>query len=127
MISAVYAEMLALLLVWLALRVIKVRREKRVRLGDGGEFALQSAIRAHGNAVEYIPIALILLTLLELSGGPAVLVHLGGIAMLAGRIVHAKGLLTDSLRFRILGMQMTLFTLIGLALANVIYAALRLV
>lgn len=127
MISALYAAMLALLLVWLALRVIKVRREKLVRLGDGGEFALQSAIRAHGNAAEYIPIALILLTLLELSGGPAVLVHLGGIAMLAGRILHAKGLLTDSLRFRILGMQMTLFTLIGLAVANVIYAALRLV
>lgn len=127
MISALYAAMLALLLVWLALRVIKVRREKLVRLGDGGEFALQSAIRAHGNAAEYIPIALILLTLLELSGGPAILVHLGGIAMLAGRILHAKGLLTDSLRFRILGMQMTLFTLIGLAVANVIYAVLRLV
>ena len=35
MISSLYAAMLALLIVWLSLRVIKLHREKKVRLGDG--------------------------------------------------------------------------------------------
>lgn len=68
MISSFYAAILALLIVWLSLRVIKLRRIKKVRLGDGGEPELQVAIRAQGNATEYVPISLILLVLLELSG-----------------------------------------------------------
>jgi len=114
--------MLALLIVWLSLRVIKLRRVKKVRLGDGGEPELRIAIRAQGNATEYIPISLILLVLLELSGAHAALVHSGGIAVLAGRILHARGLLTESLRYRVLGMQVTIYTLIGLAFANLAYA-----
>jgi uncharacterized membrane protein YecN with MAPEG domain len=123
MISSLYAALLALLIVWLALRVIKLRRAKRVRLGDGGEPELQAAIRAHGNATEYIPVSLILLVLLELNGAHMALVHSGGIAMLAGRLLHAKGLLTENLRYRVLGMQVTIFTIIGLAIANLVYAA----
>lgn len=121
MISSLYAAMLALLIVWLSLRVIKLRREKKVRLGDGGEPELQAAIRAQGNATEYIPISLILLVLLELSEAHVALVHFGGIAVLVGRILHARGLLIESLRYRILGMQITIFTLIGLAVANLAY------
>jgi len=121
-ISSLYAAMLALLIVWLSLRVIKLRRVKKVRLGDGGEPELRIAIRAQGNATEYIPISLILLVLLELSGAHAALVHSGGIAVLAGRILHARGLLTESLRYRVLGMQVTIYTLIGLAFANLAYA-----
>ncbi|MDD5319694.1 MAG: MAPEG family protein [Methylococcales bacterium] len=122
MISSLYAAMLALLIVWLTLRVIKLRRLKKVRFGDGGEPELQIAIRAQGNATEYVPISLILLVLLELSGAHTALVHSGGIAMLAGRILHARGLLTRSLRYRVLGMQVTIYTLIGLAFANLAYA-----
>lgn len=114
--------MLALLIVWLSLRVIKLRRAKKVRLGDGGEPELRNAIRAQGNATEYVPISLILLVLLELSGAHVALVHSGGIAMLVGRILHARGLLTESLRYRVRGMQVTLFTIIGLAFANLAYA-----
>ncbi|MGZ8928874.1 MAG: MAPEG family protein, partial [Methylobacter sp.] len=120
--SSFYAALSALLIVWLSLRVIKLRRAKKVRLGDGGEPELQVAIRAQGNATEYIPISLILLILLELSGAHLALVHSGGIAMLVGRIVHARGLLTGNLRYRVLGMQVTIFTLIGLAFANLGYA-----
>lgn len=123
MISSIYAALLALLIVWLALQVIKVRRAKRVRLGDGGEPELLAAIRAHGNATEYIPVSLILLILLELNGAQMALVHSGGIALLAGRLLHAKGMLSDNLRYRVLGMQITIFTLIGLAIANLVYAA----
>lgn len=122
MITAVYASILALLVVWLSLRVIRVRRAKKIRLGDGGDAELQGAIRAHANAVEYIPLSMILLFLLEASGGHALLIHIAGLAVVAGRVIHARGLLSDALRERVLGMQLTLFTIIGLALACFAYA-----
>jgi uncharacterized protein len=126
MISSIYAGILALLIVWLSLNVIKLRRAKKVILGDGGETDLQYAIRAQGNATEHIPISLILLVLLELSGVTIWLVHLGGIAIIVGRVLHAKGLLTQSLNYRILGMQFTFFTIIGLASINIAYALYKL-
>lgn len=128
MISSLYAALLALLIVWLSLRVIKLRQEKQVGLGDGGEAELQIAIRAQGNATEYIPISLILLLLLELNKAPIALIHFGGVVILAGRLVHARGLLTKNSRYRVLGMQITIFTLIGLAFTNiayVVYGSLR--
>lgn len=121
MISALYAGILALLIVWLSFNVIKLRRANKVILGDGGVPQLQNAIRAQGNATEYIPITLILLILLELSGANVWFVHVGGIAIIMGRVIHAKGLLSESLRYRVLGMQMTFFTIIGLASANIFY------
>jgi uncharacterized protein len=121
MISALYAGILALLIVWLSFNVIKLRRANKVILGDGGVPQLQNAIRAQGNATEYIPITLILLILLELSGANVWFVHVGGIAIIIGRVIHAKGLLSESLGYRVLGMQVTFFTIIGLASANIFY------
>lgn len=126
MISAIYAGILALLIVWLSLNVIKTRRANKVILGDGGLPALQNAIRAQGNAIEYIPISLVLLVLLELSGVTYLLVHLAGIALIIGRVIHAKGLLTENLRYRVLGMQFTIFTIIGLASANIFFSLYKL-
>ena len=121
MITAIYAALLALLVVWLSLQVVRLRRAKQIRLGDGGDAQLQGAIRAQANAAEYIPVALILLLLLELSGGHPVLLHAGGAAFVMGRVLHARALLTDTLRPRVLGMQFTLFTIIGLAIACLAY------
>ena len=124
MITSIYASLLTLFIVWLSLNVIRLRRSNKVRLGDGGHNDLQVAIRAHGNAVEYIPLSLVLLALLEFAHARGALIHTGGIAMLVGRVLHARGLLTETLRLRVLGMQLTLFTLIALALANLGYALL---
>ena len=60
MITSVYASLSALLIVRLALLVIKLRRKNRVSVGDGGIEKLQLVIRAHANAVEWIPITLML-------------------------------------------------------------------
>jgi uncharacterized membrane protein YecN with MAPEG domain len=125
MISSFYAALLALLIVWLSLRVIKLRQSKNVGFGDGGETELQMAIRAQGNATEYVPISLILLILLELNQADILLVHAGGIAILVGRVLHARGLLTGRLRDRVLGMQITLFAVIGLAMVTIAYFIYR--
>jgi uncharacterized membrane protein YecN with MAPEG domain len=110
---------------WLALQTIKVRRANKVKLGDGGNFELQSAIRAHGNFAEYMPITLILLFLLEYNSVPALVIHVIGIAFLFGRWTHAQGLLKDDLRKRVMGMGYTLYILIGLAIANILTAAFK--
>lgn len=123
MITSLYASLSAALVVWLSLRVVKLRRAKRIRLGDGGDPDLRNAIRAHGNATEYIPLLLVLLALLELNGAHWALIHTAGLALLSGRLLHARGLLQANLRNRILGMQLTVYALIGLAATNFGYAA----
>jgi uncharacterized membrane protein YecN with MAPEG domain len=119
MITSIYASLLALLIVRLSVAVIKLRRKNRVSVGDGGNEALQLAIRAHANAVEYTPIALMLLLTLELNGAPKILIHILGVTLLIGRILHAMGLPAKDLRRRVLGMQITIYLLIGLAILNI--------
>ncbi len=56
---------------------------------DTGNDMLRNAIRAFGNFIEYVPLAILLLALMELQGAPAsMLAWLGGL-FVAGRIVHA--------------------------------------
>ena len=123
MITSIYASLAALLIVRLALSVIKLRRKKRISVGDGGNEELQLAIRAHSNAVEYIPITLLLLLMLELNGAPKILIHVFGATLLIGRILHAMGLSAKDFRKRILGMQITIYLLIGLAILNIVFLA----
>jgi uncharacterized membrane protein YecN with MAPEG domain len=125
MITPIYASVLSLLIVWLSLNVVKLRRSGRVVLGDGGNPDLQVAIRAQGNATEYIPISLILLLLLELSKGNALMLHIGGIALLIGRSLHAYGLTTGNIKLRVSGMAFTFGNIIYLAIANLVYQFIK--
>ncbi|MDJ0779793.1 MAG: MAPEG family protein [Gammaproteobacteria bacterium] len=123
MITTVYAALGALMIVWLSLQVIKLRYREKVNIGDGGCEQLTAAIAAQLNAVEYIPIALILLFTLEYNGAHAALVHAFGIALLAGRALHARAMLANDLGLRVRGMQITLWGITGLAIVNLLYLA----
>lgn len=123
MITSIYASLAALLIVRLSLAVIKLRRKNRVSVGDGGNEALQLAIRAHANAMEYIPIALILLLTLELNEAPKIVIHVLGATLLIGRTLHAMGLPAKDFKKRALGMQITIYLLIGLAVLNMLFLA----
>lgn len=81
-----------LLLLALLLPIVRLRRGRRVGLGDGGDRELLRRIRVHANFVEYVPMLLVLLALLELGGLDRRLVlALGGLLLLA-RLAHAHGL-----------------------------------
>lgn len=121
MTSVIYASLSALLIVWLSLKTIKERRSNKISIGNGGVDSLKLAIAAHSNAIEYIPIALILLFALEYNQGNLLLVHLSGISLLAGRIIHARGLLSSNLKLRVLGMKITIYTILVLAAVNIVY------
>lgn len=120
MITGIYAALAALLIVALARNVISLRRQHKVALGDGRHQDLLAAIRAHANAVEYLPIGLLLLLLLELSQGPAWLIHLLGILFIIGRLIHANGVSKSIITRRIIGMQFTIWLLIIMAVLNLL-------
>lgn len=123
MITALYASLSALLIVKLSLGVIALRRQHKVRLGDGGVEELQTAIRIHANAIEYIPITLLLILLLEMMNVSVWIIHFAGITLLAGRMIHVAGLKNHDAKKRVLGMQITLFLILGLAFLNIFYLA----
>lgn len=106
-ITAYFAAPLGLLIMGLALNVSKVRIQNKVSLGDGDNKVVRGAIRAHGNAVEYIPIILILLFIYELQGGNLIVLWVMGAMLVASRFFHAWGMLRHIFIFRRYGATVT--------------------
>ncbi|MGG2142359.1 MAPEG family protein [Symbiopectobacterium sp. RP] len=127
MISALYVVLGALLLVKLSLDVVKLRMQYRVAYGDGGFYELQTAIRVHGNAVEYLPIGAILLVLMEMNGALIAMIHLCGILLIIGRLFHCVGLRQREFRWRRTGMAATYASLVLMSLFNLYYLPWELV
>ena len=115
-ITATYAGLLGLVYIALSMNVIRTRRAAQVSLGSGGNDLLERRMRAHGNFAEYVPLALLLIALLEAGGQATWLIHALGIALLLGRLLHGYALssLTRRPAARVGGMMLTL-AVIGLA------------
>jgi uncharacterized membrane protein YecN with MAPEG domain len=91
-VTGFYLGLLALIYAALALEVARLRRGNRVLFGDGDNVRLRSAIRAHANFVEYVPIIALLVALLEMSGSSAIRVHVLMGALLVARLLHPLGM-----------------------------------
>ncbi len=88
-ITMFYGGLLGLVFLALSLQVVRLRRSLGVGLGSGGHDVLGRAIRAHANFAEYVPLALVLVMLVEAgTAAPAWVVHLLGLALLVGRLLH---------------------------------------
>src|SRR5947199_8613809 len=74
-ITALYAALIAILLLILGLRVMLGRRTHHVGIGDGGNATLHQAVRVHANAVEWALPVLILMLVAELNRATPVLLH----------------------------------------------------
>jgi uncharacterized membrane protein YecN with MAPEG domain len=118
-ITAFYASLLTPIFIFLAIRVIQARRGARVAIGDGGDKILLRRMRVHANFAEYVPFALLLLALAESLGTNRWLLHGLGVALVAGRVVHAIGVsqAKENLNLRTAGMAGTFTVLAGAALA----------
>ena len=96
-ITMITAGVLALLLLFLAGYVIAGRVKFKIDLGDGGNEVMRRRMRAQANFVEYVPLALILLLLVETgSVGPRWLLIAMGAVLAVARLWHAQGLLSSS-------------------------------
>lgn len=120
LITSIIASVLSIIFIKLSFAVIGLRRKNKVGLGSGGHEDLERAIRAQGNFAEYVPFGMILLACLELNGAPWWLVAILGIALIIGRLLHAKGINVPPPDFskRVLGMKFTFTTLITLIVLN---------
>lgn len=121
MVSSLYAVLGALLLLRLSLNVVKLRNQYRIAYGDGGFYELQTAIRVHGNAIEYIPISLILLLLMEMNGAQVWMIHICGLVLIAGRLLHSYGLKNHDYSYRPSGMAATYLSMALMVIANTYY------
>ena len=119
-ITSIIASVLTIIFVRLSFAVIRLRRKNKVGLGNGGHEELERAIRAQGNFAEYVPFGLMLIACLEINGAPWWLVAFPGITLIAGRLIHAKGINMPPPDFsqRVLGMKFTFNTLIALVVLN---------
>jgi uncharacterized membrane protein YecN with MAPEG domain len=97
------AGLLGLYYVFLSARVVMARGKSKISLGDGssgpvaigqeGEAsALMIASRVHGNFIEYVPLALILMGGIESAGASHSFVLLLAILLIGGRVLHPFGM-----------------------------------
>ena len=123
-ITPLYAGLIALLFIYLSYRVIIIRRGERISLGDAGSSDMAYRVRAQANLAEYAPLGLILLAMSELQGAPVWVVHILGLMLLLGRLMHAWafGQRPQNLPFRTYGMMLTLMMITFTAIANIGHA-----
>lgn len=125
-----YTSLLALLLLALSYNVVRLRQQHQVGIGTGAVQALERAVRAHANFCEYVPMALLLLALIEFGGNvPAWALHVLGLLLLAGRVSHAVGLSRSAgaSRARVIGTVLTWAVLLvagGMGLAAGVVSAI---
>ena len=120
MIVGLYFCLSCLLVLALSFNVVKQRRIGRVAFGDGGYKPLIWARAGHSNALENIPIALLLLAMLELNHSSEWFIHALGCAFLMARLIHAKSILRGRCKGRAISMQITYAVLSILIIANLI-------
>jgi uncharacterized membrane protein YecN with MAPEG domain len=97
-VTALYAGLLGLLAVGVAFPAGMLRGKLNISVGDGGSPALLLAMRRHANFAEWVPLALILIALLELNGVSTRAIHCLGAALVIARLLHAIGLKSDTMK-----------------------------
>lgn len=88
----VCAGLIGLLAAALTINVGRMRSQKRIFIGDGGDKEMLAAIRAHGNLIEFAPLCLFLIYLLHGPYGNRTVAVLA-IVLAVARVVHAGGML----------------------------------
>jgi len=90
-VTPLYAGLLALWFVLLSVRVVNLRR-RGILFGDNGEVDVIRVVRAQANFAEYVPLALLLMGLLEISRYSIYLLHALGLVLLVARLLHGAAL-----------------------------------
>lgn len=122
MLTSFYLSLLALVFVRISLDTINARRRAKVSLGPGANDEILGYVSAHSNFQSYVPIIGLLMYFYENSElFNELALHAIGLTVLAGRLVHYIGVRNaraQNFKFRVAGMQMTIWPLIVLTLLN---------
>ena len=120
-ITLLYASLLTILAIFLAIKVGMNRVETNIMTGEGESSMLLQSVRAHGNLIEYAPLALILLALLEMQNVSDFMLHLCGSLFFLARILHAYGVTIsrESTPYRLVGALGTWLIMLIMSLAGI--------
>ena len=126
MVTPLYAGLLGLWFFILSFRVIRRRGSGRISLGDGGNADMLRVIRAQANFAEYVPLALLLMLMLEMGRSSIYVLHALGLTLLVARLLHGYALsFTEKFMFgRVAGAALTFLVLVVEAVLC-IYQALQ--
>jgi uncharacterized membrane protein YecN with MAPEG domain len=113
--TGLYAALLGLLAIVLGALVVRQRLRDKVSLGYTDNETLKRRVRCFGNFSEYVPLALLLILLVELGGANTSLVHGLGSTLLLGRLAHPIGIMHQKFRYRRAGMLATVIAITGAA------------
>jgi len=122
-ITLTFAAAAALLNLWLAMRVGRLRMSEKVLHGDGGSERLLKRMRAQSNYVEYTPFVLILTGLVEMAWDSPTWLWILSLLYIIARVAHAFGMDANvpakSRMFGIIVTFLAILTLSGAALYTV--------
>ena len=98
-ITALYAGILMIFALALSFRAGGFRGKTGISVGHGEpvNMNLTQRVRVHQNFLEYVPMAIILMGIIELNGGNATFLHVFGVVLIISRIAHAIGLKHDNM------------------------------
>lgn len=115
-ITITIAAAATLINLWLGIRVSRLRRLHSVSVGDGGNAQVGARMRAHANFVEYTPLFLILLGLVEAARGTSTWLWAAAILFVVGRLAHPFGMDRPGANLlRLVGIALTWLVMLGLA------------
>jgi uncharacterized membrane protein YecN with MAPEG domain len=95
LITGLYAGILALIQLFLHMKVSDARMKLGISVLHGENLELADKIRRHANFVESVPFALLLIGIVELNQARPVVLHALGATLVAARIMHPFGLRHD--------------------------------
>ena len=95
-VTSLLAGIFSLLMVPLSLQVSMRRAMLGVSAGDANDETLRRRVRAHGNFIEYAPMAVIAVGLIEFGGASRLLAVSLAVAFFLSRTLHAIGMLYTS-------------------------------
>jgi uncharacterized protein len=119
------SAVLGILCAVLSIMVSAARTRTKVMIGDGGGAAgmegLLHAVRAHGNFIEHVPLALILLGGIEVSGASHLTCDIFAGLLILSRLMHATGIYRPAPNvLRAGGAMLTWLVLLGLGVEALI-------
>lgn len=91
-ITMITTALLAIVNIWIGFRAVQIRARDKILIGDAGNPSMIARMRAHSNFSEYVPLAVILMGLIEMAGGARTGLIVAGGALLIARIAHPLGM-----------------------------------
>lgn len=98
-ITALYAGILTIFALGLSFRAGSFRGKTGISVlfGEPQNMELAERVRAHQNFLEYVPMIIILMGIIELNGGSGTFLHVVGVLLVVSRLAHAAGLKHDNM------------------------------